>query len=64
MTLKHSWVGDIKTDLIQNSIDVIKYEISQCKLSSDVFRLSQAHCQVLCKFFEKKERDMRKKGLR
>lgn len=58
------WPSDLKMDLIQNSIEVLKYQITQSKSEEEVFRLSNAHNQVLKKFFEKKEVDMRKTGLK
>lgn len=62
--LKISKAADLKIDLIQNTIEVIKYEIARATDVSKVYRLSKAYCEVLRSFFSKKETDMRKKGLK
>lgn len=61
--LKNSRSADIKVELIQKGIEALNYEISQAKEPSTIYRLSEAHSDLLSKFFEKKEVDMRKKGL-
>ena len=57
-------MAEIKIDLIQTSIEAIKCELSLSQEEGRAFRLSQAHFEVVRKFFEKKESDMRRKGLR
>lgn len=43
--------SEVKLDLIQSSIELIKHEIAQAKDEQRVYRLTNAHCQVLSKFF-------------
>lgn len=54
LCLKNSAAADIKIDLIQNSIDAIKYQISVSSNEEQAYRLSKSHLEVLRKFFEKK----------
>jgi len=54
---------DVKIDILQKSIEAFNYEISESKSEEIVFRLSKANYDILKKYFEKKEIDMRKKGL-
>ena len=54
---------DVKIDILQKSIEAFNYEISESKSEEIVLRLSKANYDILKKYFEKKEIDMRKKGL-
>ena len=49
--VKNSKCSDIKIDLIQKAIETINFQISECKEPEALFRFSNAHCDLLNKFF-------------
>jgi hypothetical protein len=62
-SIKNSKCADIKTDLIQKAIEAVNYQISETNDPETLFKHSNSHYDLLSKFFEKKEVEMRKKGL-
>ena len=63
-SVSHSRCGDLKTDLIQKTLETLNYEISRSECEGKAYKLSEASGKVLDKFFEKKEAEMKKQGLR
>lgn len=64
LTLSKSKPSDIKIDTVQKSIEAINFEINDATSEDVVHRLSMANHEIMKKFFEKKEIDMRKAGLK